>query len=354
MPPSSNTLRPSTVQEACELLESNDPRLKEVRLWKQAVNEQQMTRLVDALNKSTHIETLILTGSLRDDPDLLIPLLENVIPGHPSLQKLNLGGNRLNDKHALLIGEALTTNKMLKELYISHNNIRSCRGLAAGLGSNQTLEVLGLSSNKISDQGCQLLAKTLTNRNCILRELHLCQNKGIGKTGTVALEESLQINCSLEKLVLVLRNKHLQPSTAGYRGPSGNKRYTRSVDEDTQHQMRQQNRIDRSCESNARAKRVYKNLKRDAELLPKNAYPNALSCLNKPDLLFHALKMKPELFKIDQVRQKEENQGSGTRSDVATAASVAAPTKGRSNGGGAALLRAISRLRRRADFVQHG
>jgi len=119
-----------------------------------------------SLRSHDRLRHLNLWGSLRDDPDVIVPFVRSVLPAHPSLLVLELGGNRLGDAHAAAIGFALATNEALRELdlYCSAVGPDGARGLALGLARNSTLAELNLSLNsRIGPTGCRYLASALSS-----------------------------------------------------------------------------------------------------------------------------------------------------------------------------------------------
>merc|ERR1711998_513343 len=58
---------------------------------------------------------------------------------------------KLTDEDALVIGEAIKTNKTLKGLRLYNNNITDVQSIGEGLKTNNTLEILDLGDNNISD-----------------------------------------------------------------------------------------------------------------------------------------------------------------------------------------------------------
>ena len=70
------------------------------------------------------------------------------------------------------------------------------------LKTNRTLTHLWLQQNEIADRGIRLLAGVLARQNWSLQVLILFSNKFISDLSVPALIEMLQLNRSLQKLVI--------------------------------------------------------------------------------------------------------------------------------------------------------
>ncbi|RLN47852.1 hypothetical protein BBJ29_002810 [Phytophthora kernoviae] len=130
-------------------------------------------------------------------------LLGDVVAhGASRLRTLDLGFNRLTDKGATQLAEALETNTSLESLYLSGNEIgpAGARALAQALTKNTYLRSLHLSGNNIGEEGARFLADGIAG-NTALRALYLGTN-GIGAAGMQSLATALTQNKSLEELTL--------------------------------------------------------------------------------------------------------------------------------------------------------
>ncbi|KUF94447.1 NLRC3 protein [Phytophthora nicotianae] len=135
--------------------------------------------------------------------DACTRLLGDVLAhGASRLRTLDLGFNRLTDKGATQLAEALETNTSLESLYLSGNEIgpAGTRALAQALTKNTHLRSLHLSGNNIGEEGARFLADGIAG-NTGLRALYLGTN-GIGATGMQSLATTLTHNKSLEELTL--------------------------------------------------------------------------------------------------------------------------------------------------------
>eukprot|EP00536_Pseudo-nitzschia_multiseries_P011576 jgi/Psemu1/206232/e_gw1.403.37.1 len=82
-----------------------------------------------------------------------------------TLQELNLDGNLLHDGGAEYIAESIQTNKrcILKKLHLGWNGISDdgVQALAKAMESNNSLEVLGLAENEVTNTGARALLASL-------------------------------------------------------------------------------------------------------------------------------------------------------------------------------------------------
>ena len=74
------------------------------------------------------------------------------------LRTLNLKSNKLTDKCCKSLKESLQTNPPLEELILACNEIKNagCQRIIGGLNRNETLVLLDLERNQISDEGSVL------------------------------------------------------------------------------------------------------------------------------------------------------------------------------------------------------
>ena len=143
-----------------------------------------------------------------------IDLSENAmgkgIAGLPPLLRLNfsvvttlhLRGNKLGDREARVLCDALTPNKTVTYLDISVNELSDKGGaaLAGLLETTATIKELNLAWNNLRSKGCTHLSHAL-QANGALEVLNIGWN-GLGDEGMVALGEALAINAGLVELML--------------------------------------------------------------------------------------------------------------------------------------------------------
>ena len=92
---------------------------------------------------------------------------------------------------------------MCVELVLKHNEITSVGAaiLANALRTNTTLQKLNLGYNRLGDNGVQSLAASLIKDNTTLTKLHL-QSNGISRQGAAHLATMLRSNRTLLHLAL--------------------------------------------------------------------------------------------------------------------------------------------------------
>ncbi|KAJ3040681.1 hypothetical protein HDV00_010574 [Rhizophlyctis rosea] len=121
------------------------------------------------------------------------------------LQTLDLRGNQL--KHGVAyVAKALARNRRLKNLSLRDNKLDSIDlcSIAEALRSNKGLEVLDLSGNMMSGENDMhgiMMLKDALSLNKKLRELSLA-NTNIGSEATIALAEALPLTTSIQRLHL--------------------------------------------------------------------------------------------------------------------------------------------------------
>ena len=123
-------------------------------------------------------------------------VLLNALTTNKTLQYLDLGWNNIGAEG---IANALKTNKTLQVLNLEYNNIGiGAIALANALKTNKTLQKLYLWANTIGDKGAIAFANALKT-NKTLQVLNLDSNK-IGDKGAIALANALKTNKTLQKL----------------------------------------------------------------------------------------------------------------------------------------------------------
>jgi len=129
--------------------------------------------ITNTIRRCTNLKTITLdTCGIRDEQ--LLPIINDAVREHSSLEELCLPSNRIGGQLSLVV-EALRVN--------------------------QTLKVLDLQSNSIGNAGCRALATLLEDPNCNLHTLNLFNNR-IGIEGTVIIVNSLSNNTKLQDLRL--------------------------------------------------------------------------------------------------------------------------------------------------------
>ena len=305
-------------------LPANDDGLKaiQLRFFYPRLTGREANSLLSALCVNDHVESLNLYECFRD-PSAIIPFLEEVLPRHPNLKVLNLGGNNLTDIHATLIGRALKTCG-LRSLNLSQNKITAegAQGLAEGLcRSSCTLEELNISGNRIGFDGCEAITAALRLKGSPLRILRLAKC-GIRDEAAKSIAESLRENTSLEQLYIGFNKitdegarylaTALQRNTTLAELCLGSNRITDIGAQELESVLVKfnftleglrfhgnvQDRISRSCEVNRRMKRVVVEATlQDVGALPLSLWPYVLEKVSgRPGPLYATIAAKPEIF----------------------------------------------------------
>lgn len=141
--------------------------IQELRLWKVAVNEEDVDRLGEALR---------VLGTLK---------------------VLSLEDIQLRDRGAIAVARGLAVLRHLEELWLSANDISSegVVSLSRALLKLPSLHTLVLSYNCMGDAGCVALCNVLVQRSG-LRKLELADNQ-LGAEAGQALVQVVQRNSSL-------------------------------------------------------------------------------------------------------------------------------------------------------------
>ncbi|XP_010638624.1 ribonuclease inhibitor isoform X2 [Fukomys damarensis] len=127
----------------------------------------------------------VLCGGLKDSTCLLEMLrldncgvtsanckdLGDVVAAKPSLQELDLGGNRLGDVGIVALCPGLLhPNSRLRKLWLWECDITAegCRDLCQVLRAKQSLKALSLMLNELGNEGARLLCEALQEPSCQL------------------------------------------------------------------------------------------------------------------------------------------------------------------------------------------
>lgn len=168
-------------------------------------------------------------------------MLQVLTSDNRTVERLYLGGNGINGKAAVLLGEMLEANSNLRALLLNVNFLgdEGAAALAKSLSQNRTLQELGLASNGITargarplletvaahpalrsldlgysvstkvlgafantlgDEGAPIIAQMLRENNTLQR-LNLCGN-GFSETGKMQIVAAMEENRTLQHLVL--------------------------------------------------------------------------------------------------------------------------------------------------------
>jgi len=306
------------------------------------LNEVDVTTLSRVMKKNDYIEVLDLHGSLsagNSSPDVIRSFVETVLPFHPSLREVRLGGNGLGDGVATMIARALTrmhsskaTQLRILSLDSSRIKVRGFRALAGALVSQSCpVEQRVLSYNHPGSGGCEAIASLLAAATCPLKILYLdgcdlndprveiiakglrknrsltklvLSNNFIGDVGCLSIASALRRNGSLNELDLA-NNVFGDNGLAAIEESFHHVNYALEIlrlEDNARLSSRARCRSQRACNASRRAKTVHKRLTSNyVELrrLPLGLLPAALGLVSpKPDLIYAVLKDKPEWFHL--------------------------------------------------------
>ncbi|KAM4603549.1 NACHT, LRR and PYD domains-containing protein 3-like isoform 1-T1 [Polymixia lowei] len=154
-------------------------------------------------SSSHHYKTLGEDEELHICDNSLVTIIPAVLSPVCKVEKFRMSGCHLKSRHCEVFGSVLSSNPILRELDLSHNNLQDSgvKLLSVGLASPTCrLESLRLSGCGITEVGCASLASALSSNPSHLRELDLSFNHP-GDSGVKLLSERLEDHkCRLEKL----------------------------------------------------------------------------------------------------------------------------------------------------------
>lgn len=178
-------------------IENGSDMIQHIDLASNDLGEKSAYYLGKALATSTALKWIHLGGNLFG------PAVKSITAGvteSHSLLGLFMNGCAIPEESGAVIGHALSTNNSLQELDVSNNRLKdkgACE-LAKGLSMNKHLLRCDLSSNKIGHNGGAGIAKALLT-NATIRNLNLRRNMMLEQTGD-RLQECLHDNKSVEKM----------------------------------------------------------------------------------------------------------------------------------------------------------
>ena len=122
-----------------------------------------------------------------------------------NLKVLDLFGNNVENGHIQNFMQALVGNKSLETLVLpcpaDDLTVESCAAVSHTLKHNNTLTTLNLPRSNLSDDGLAHIARGLAV-NQTLKKIEVGITKDLGEKGFAALEEMLDNNFDLERLVV--------------------------------------------------------------------------------------------------------------------------------------------------------
>ncbi|KAM3918676.1 NACHT, LRR and PYD domains-containing protein 12-like isoform 2-T2 [Leptodactylus fuscus] len=182
---------------------SNNRSLKILFLCNNPLSGPHFSDLMDALSSpDCRIEELNFGGNAL--PDTSFTQLASVIRNNQFLKRLHLSNNRLSGPHFSDLMAALSSPAdRIEELRLANNDLSdtSCTQLASVIKNNQSLKILGLSSNHLSGPHFSDLMDALSSPACRIEELNLSHNK-LPDTSCTQLASGIRKNQSLKILDL--------------------------------------------------------------------------------------------------------------------------------------------------------
>jgi Ran GTPase-activating protein (RanGAP) involved in mRNA processing and transport len=172
--------------------------LVELRMSHNRIDAESVACIADGLRDSQGLQILNLLGNGLNDE--CVSKLSAALSKNESLEFLCLDFNDFGYKGVQSIASMLSQNKHLKELHLFGNRIDSAGAerLADALCENSTLEILILSFNQIGNDGAAALARALTV-NTTLTKMWFPSNS-IGSEGLQVVGEFLPRMKGLEQL----------------------------------------------------------------------------------------------------------------------------------------------------------
>ncbi len=130
-------------------------------------------------------------------PEGVLPLVE-ALKTNRTVERLNVGNNRLKERGAAYIGELLASHTALATLHMEHNNIgpNGAERVADALGDNTTLVKLAIGYNQIQHDGVRRVALAL-ERNSTVQMLDIANNY-ITDDGAACVARLLGVNRALQ------------------------------------------------------------------------------------------------------------------------------------------------------------
>lgn len=268
--------------------------IREIRLCHNHIDRDAALAFGLGLEENTALETLDLSGNNMNDscikaickglnrhPSLCflcfdfnnfgikgVEAIATMLKSNSVLRNLHLFGNHIDEIGGRSLADALTHNRSLRTLILSFNDLGDVGAshLAEALQYNETLRKLWLPANHLGNEGIRAFAKFLPSMKG-LKQLNV--GDYFDNEGARALRESIKINTELEVL------------------------YMESVLFDDE-------AMERDVDFYIRLNRAGRRLFRQVDF-PMSLWPGVLSRadqfnLDGPDVLFHILREKPDLF----------------------------------------------------------
>jgi Ran GTPase-activating protein (RanGAP) involved in mRNA processing and transport len=153
--------------------------LTNLTIWGSIVSGENVQQLTSMLRRNTALTSLVLASNSLGSPGVVE--IASALYRNTSVKVLDLADNGSHDiESANVLRDLMRHNKTITNLTLDMNafgnNAAAVRILAKGVGSNTTLQHLGLGSCGLGDQGISVLANGLGLRDSGLVELNLYDN----------------------------------------------------------------------------------------------------------------------------------------------------------------------------------
>lgn len=198
---STSTERPPLLQNICQRLASNDPSLTELHLagydTGERIGDKGAIALADALKVNTTAKELILCSN--DIGPLGATALFQALVHGTSIETLNLRSNQVGNNEGSANALSLVGKTRVKKLILTDNSINAgdAAALADSLKQNKSLKTLYLSGNPIGDGGASAFGETLKSPSLVIKSLYLTTCE-IGNHGIKGLADGIENNSSIE------------------------------------------------------------------------------------------------------------------------------------------------------------
>ena len=143
----------------------------------------------------------------------------NGLATNDTLRVLDLFGNAVTNEHVIMIAKALETNSGLETLVLpcpaDDMSVESCAAISQALKSNRKLLTLNLPRTQLRDEGILHIAEGLMV-NTTLKKIEVGVSKQLGEKGNEALHKMLEQNYELERLVVSSAEKGIKEKVEHY------------------------------------------------------------------------------------------------------------------------------------------
>lgn len=176
------------LEVVCDIVESNDT-CKALCFRQNLISTQGAIRLAKALKKNKSITSLELDYNKIKDEGLIA--LAEAVYYHRNLEILSLAGNQIGDSGCSALMTAMMDSQKktgephrMKHLQLSNNLIGDpgAKALARMIRKNETVEMLSLSCNSLTDKGVGYILEVAEKHALPLKSLMLARNQLSSKT----------------------------------------------------------------------------------------------------------------------------------------------------------------------------